>query len=432
MKPMRALLFISLVCGSFWLMSCEKPGLTPGDNLLPGGDALTAFQTDTFTIVAQTMIEDSVQTDELSLAVLGRMEDPVLGATECQIFTEFKLSALDPGFPSTMEIDSVVLALAFNTTFYGHPNRQQFAVYPLTEGLILDSHYYANSSLSYAADNWIEPGFDYLDVDPNKDAIVAGDTTFPQLRIRLKNEVGTLLTQPSDVSVLSTQDNFQQYFKGLCITAKARMDAIMRYDLVDPGTKLTVYYRDLSGTTPDTLLYDFVVGTDCARFNRFKQNYAGTELQNIAQQPLDGSQHFYVQSGGGLKAKIQLPTIGKLSEGNKVIAQAELQIPVELDGRFTAFDQLFLRYIDENGEQRILPDESAQSIGGFLNTTTEKYSFVITRYIQSVLTGEINSKGLYLLGGTTGVSAKRIIAHGPQFNPAQPSENTRLIVTFAQ
>lgn len=429
---MRGFIVFCFFCGSFLLMSCEKPGLTPGGNLLPESDALSAFQTDTFSIAVQTMLEDSVKTDELSLAVLGRLEDTELGSTECQIFTQFKLSALDPGFPAAMEIDSVVLALAYNTTYYGQPNRQQLAVHALTEDLFLDSSYYANSIISHSSDNWIQPGFDYLDIDPNQDAIVAGDTTFPQLRIRLKNEVGTFLTQPTDISVLSSQDNFQNYFKGICITAKARMDAVMRYDLVDPGTKLTVYYRDLSGTTPDTLLYDFVIGSDCARFNRFKQNYSGTVLQQIAQQSLDGSQLYYIQSGGGLKAKIDFPTIQNLAEGNKVIAQAELQIPVDLDSRYTPFDQLFLRYIDEDGQEKILPDESAQSIGGFLNTTTQKYSFVITRYIQSVLTGEISSQGLYILGGTTGVSTKRIIAHGPEYNPSLPSENTRLIVTFAQ
>jgi len=429
---MIRIVFFLIWIGSFLFMSCEKPGLTPGSDLLPESDALTAFQTDTFSIEVQTMIEDSVKTDELSLAVLGRLEDETLGSTECQIFTQFKLSALDPGFPSQMEIDSVVLALTYNTTYYGTPNRQQLAVHPLTESLILDSSYYADSQVDYSAENWIQSGFDYLDIDPNKNVVVGGDTTFPQLRIRLKNEVGTFLTQPTDLSVFSTQENFQNYFKGICITAKARMDAVMRYDLVDPGTKLTVYYRDLSGATPDTLLYDFVIGSDCARYNRFKHNYSGTPLSQIAQQSIDGSQFFYVQSGGGLKAKMVFPTIQDLATGNKVMAHAELQIPVVLDSRYTPFDQLYLRYIDEYGNQKILPDESAQSIGGYLNVTTQKYSFVITRYIQSVLSGEINSQGLYLIGGTTGVSAKRIVAHGPRFNPSHPAENTRLIVTFAQ
>jgi len=429
---MKGSIVFLFFCGSFFLMSCEKPGITPGGDLLPDPDALSAFQTDTFAIVVQTMLEDSVKTDELSLAVLGRIEDNELGSTECQIYTQFKLSALDPGFPAQMEIDSVVLALSYNTTYYGSPNRQQLAVYQLTEDLNLDSGYYANSTVDYSPLNWVAPGFDYLEIDPSKDAVVAGDTTFPQLRIRLKNELGEWLTQPTDASVLSSQDNFQNYFKGICITAKARMDAVMRYDLVDPGTKLTVYYRDLSGTTPDTLLYDFVIGSDCARFNRFKHNYSGTPLAQIAVQPLDGAKQFYLQSGGGLKAKLDFPTIQDLSKGNKVIAQAELQIPVDLDSRYTPFDQLFLRYIDENGQIKILPDEAAQSIGGFLNTTRQKYSFIITRYIQSILTGEISSQGLYLIGGTTGVSAKRIIAHGPDYNPFLPAENTRLIVTFAQ
>jgi hypothetical protein len=76
---MRGLIVFIFFCGSFFLMSCEKPGLTPGGNLLPESDALSAFQTDTFSVVVETQLEDSVKTDELSLAVLGRLEDDELG-----------------------------------------------------------------------------------------------------------------------------------------------------------------------------------------------------------------------------------------------------------------------------------------------------------------------------------------------------------------
>lgn len=413
-------------------LGCKKPEVTDGAEFLPEEDFLSAFQTDTFQIEVETTVEDDVNTDELSLAVVGYQSDPMLGETVCKAYTQFRLSALTPEFPDQMEIDSVVMSLAFNASYYGTPMRQRFAVHPLSEDLIKDSTYAANQQVGVFPTDLVKDGAEWVSIDTKNPAIVGGDTTVPQLRIPLDIELGQYIAHPADPSVLDSQAAFLSYFKGVCIESRGRYDAVMRYDLIDPTTKITIYYRDLSGATPDTLLFDLVVNTDCARYNYFEHRYQNTALANVKTTPVNGDEYYYVQSGGGVKAIIDLPTLMNLQAGNKVINKAELIIPVEYDAAFKAFDVLYLRYENDEGELKILPDEVSQSIGGTYNSSTRRYKFNITRYVQRLMTGDISPSSLHLIGGTSGVSVKRVVAHGPHFNPANPSENTRLIVTFAE
>ncbi len=435
MKIKKGIFFILLITsliGLFFLEACQKPEATDGAEFLPDEDMLNAFQTDTFQLAVKTTFEEDVTTDELSLSLVGYQSDPVFGETFCKAYTQFRLSALTPEFPSNMEIDSVVLALAYNSAYYGTPGQQYFSIHTLAEALIKDSTYLASREVAVNSDDIVLDGHQLIKIDTKNPAVVGGDTTVPQLRIPLDIAFGEMLTHPADASVLDTQDSFLEYFKGLSIESRGRYDAVMRYDLIDPTTKITIYYRDLSGTLPDTMLYDFVVNTDCARYNGFKHRYTTAPLSAVVNGPVDGSEAFYVQSGGGLKSIISLPTIMDLKKGNRVINRAELIIPVEDDPSFTKFDVLYLRYENEDGDLKVLPDETAQTIGGLYNSTTKKYRFNITRYVQSLMTDEIAPSSLHLIGGTTGVSVKRIVAHGPEYNSANPSENMRLIVTFAE
>jgi hypothetical protein len=144
-----------------------------------------------------------------------------------------------------------------------------------------------------------------------------------------------------------------------------------------------------------------------------------------------GANYFYVQTGAGLKTKLELPSLLDLNQfQDQVVNRAELIVPIDPDAVYTEYDQLYLRYL-ENGTLKPLPDENVQVIGGSYNSSTHQYSFNISRYVQSVLTGELPNRPLYLMGGTSGVSVKGIRAHGPQYNLDKPTENTRLVVTFA-
>ena len=61
------------------LASCNKEPDLIGIDLLPDSDYLNLSFTDTSTIIAYTVREDSLRTDELSANLLGYMNDPVFG-----------------------------------------------------------------------------------------------------------------------------------------------------------------------------------------------------------------------------------------------------------------------------------------------------------------------------------------------------------------
>lgn len=423
----------------FWIVvfvgleSCKKPSPTDGGELFPGSDGLSYLQTDTFNIIATTMLEDSIYTDDLSLALVGTLDNDVFGTTQCITYTQFRLSALDPEISSAFVVDSVVLSMAYNTTVYGKPKEQRFVVRRLISPMYKDSIYSARQTLPTFPDNLIMEGNEEQAVHYLAPTVLGEDTLSPQLRLPLDKELGYLLLQPQDPAVLQSQDAFQQYFTGLSISSNAWNDAVVRYDLIDPATGITVYYRDQNGGVEDTLSYQFVVTTDCARYNEFRHFYSGSELSDFTPgTEKQGEEHFYIQTGAGLKAKLLFPTILNLNAyQDQVVNRAELIIPIEVNSEYTEYDQLYLRYLGDDGKWKSLPDENVQVIGGNYNSTYRQYTFNISRYIQSVLTGELANKPLYVLGGTSGVSVKGIKAHGPKYNIVNPSENTRLVVTFA-
>jgi len=422
--------FIVVLVG---LESCKKPSPTEGGDLFPGSDGLSYLQTDTFTIIASTVLEDSIYTDDLSLALVGALENDVFGKTECITYTQFRLSALDPEISSAFVVDSVVLSMAYNATAYGKPKEQRFVVKRLIAPMYKDSVYSARQTLATFPDNLIINGNEEQPVNYLAPTVLGEDTLSPQLRLPLDKELGYLLLQPQDPSVLQSQDAFQQYFTGLSISSNSWNDAVVRYDLIDPATGITVYYRDQNDGVEDTLSYQFVVTTDCARYNEFRHFYSGSDLNDFTpgiEKP--GAEHFYIQTGAGLKARLLFPTILDLNDyRDQVVNRAELIIPIQENNQYAEYDQLYIRYLGDDGKWKALPDENVQVIGGNYNSTLNHYSFNISRYVQSVLTGELSNKPLYVLGGTSGVSVKGIKAHGPEFNIANPSENTRLVVTFA-
>ncbi|MCC6600398.1 MAG: DUF4270 family protein, partial [Crocinitomicaceae bacterium] len=264
--------FLSLL----FLSACQKPEQTIGSDLLPADDELSAFQTDTITILCSVEKEDSVRMDELSSALLGSYSDPVFGRTKASLCTQIRLSSSSADFPENFEIDSVVLSLVYaNHDYYGTLHPQYFSVYEMSEDLSVDSVYYSNRQPHHTGDNLILPGKEVYEIHPDEKVPVAGDTLIPQLRLQLSTETGQKLLAPSDPSVLNSDANFRTYFKGLYIDPIYWNAAIVNYNLADPGSKLTVYYRDLDNTEPDTTRYDFVITSDCARYSYMSHDYAG-------------------------------------------------------------------------------------------------------------------------------------------------------------
>lgn len=418
----------------FVLSACQKASQTGGLDLQPGSDLLTAFQTDTLTINAQVEKEDSIRTDELSTSMLGSYHDPVFGITTASICTQVSLSTSAAVFPSVFEIDSVVLSLVYaDKSFYGRLVPQYFNVHELDQDLYLDTLYYSDQIPRVTGFSLVEMGSESLEIYPREEVPVRGDTLVPQLRIPLELSLGQRLMVPSVSGALDNNDNFQAYFKGVYIQTQPLDAAILNFDLVDPDSKLTIYYRDLDGDEPDTTSYDFVITSDCARYTVFDHQYGASQLNGLtSSNSLSGDINTYIQGGAGTKTRLEFPGLMNFNDiENRTVNKAELIIPYESGGRFYPQDKMFLLYKNQDGDLAILPDQVSNSIGGTVNTSDREYRFNITRYVQRILNGDLTPESLYLLSSSAGISVARVQAHGPHFNLDDKTDNMRLVITLS-
>jgi hypothetical protein len=412
--------------------SCKRPENDLGSELLPNEDGLTALQTDTITIIATTVQEDSIRTDELSSVMLGNYIDPILGSTRASFNTQVRLSTTSPDFPESFIIDSVVLGLVYTGDFYGKLAKQQIFVHELTEDLENDSTYYTNTKHSYNITNEVKSGWNTYDFRPEDLVIVGTDSVIPQLRIHLNEALGQKLLTATD-DQLSSNDNFLQFFKGLHVSPGFADACVANFDLIDSDSKLSVYYRYDNDGVEDTTYYHFNITSECSYYTQVEHNRAGTALAPLdSDNDVSGDVMTYVQAAGSMKTLIEFPFLSDLDAiENKSVNRAELRIPFDDSYRYAPQTNMFLVYLDEDGDYNLLPDQSLGSIGGNANFTDDYYTFNISLYLQKVLNGEITSQGLYLISKNAGVTVTRCALHGPNHTPSAPSDNMRLILTFS-
>ncbi|MEZ4798882.1 MAG: DUF4270 family protein [Flavobacteriales bacterium] len=419
----------------FLAQGCKRPDTGIGSEILPASDFLGAFQTDTVTIVPIVEVEDSIRTNNLSSSMLGRFTDPRIGHTvQASIYSQLRLSTTAPTFPANAVIDSVVMALVYTGEYYGTLGEQKFHVYELAEDLYIDSAYYGNQRKHVLFQDLVKPGFETFKPNPEDIVVVGTDTVIPQLRIHLNDDFGYHLLQASETD-LASNENFLQYLKGIYITPyQTNSTGIFNFDMVDSDSKLNVYYHyeDENGEEVSTR-YDFSINSETSYFTEMYQFYNNSLLSPLATGgTVSGDQLSYVQSGGGIRTRVDLPFLDDFNDFDNVsMNRVQLIVPFEDDPKLPAQSSMFLVYKDTEGEYRLLPDQTFGTISGTADYSADHYIFNITLYIQKVLTGEITSEGLYLISRTAGVSVNRSILHGPHYSADNIDENMRLVVTFS-
>lgn len=418
------------------LASCRRPESTVGLGIQPGEELLNAFYSDTTSLEAEVVVEDTLRSDELSSVMLGNYADPVFGYTETSFYSQLRLSGSGITFPLSYAVDSVVLSLPYSGRSYGKRIPQSFSVYALTDALYPDSVYYTNSTIATDKSvNWIaDPGETYA-IRPNSVVVIDNDSLIPQLRLKLKASFADLFfTAPPEN--FQSNDAFLAFFRGIHVQSATTDGSVFNLDLGRSDAGVTIYYRDFDNAEPDTALYGFVIGDQAARFTHVRRSFAGTALSELGETtPVDAGVLGYVQAGASCKTHITMPHLATYAAAGRVINKAELVVPVEdMDlGRYPSQAQLFLLTRNEAGQDIILPDQltASHDIGGVFEPDTLQYRFNITRWVQQVLTGDLVNTGLFLVSNNSGVSVNRVVLHGPHFSEAEPARNMRLRLTFS-
>ena len=422
-EAVKKIRYTSILIFVFLLSACDDPGII-GLDVQPPGDNFNISFSDTSTLITFTVREDSIQSDERGLNLLGSYEDPFLGKTYASIYTQFVLPANNVNFGSEFTPDSLVMTLAFSGYYGTLSSPQTLQVFQLSEDIYVDSSYYSSRNFAYNSTN-LTPN---VTISPqNGDSVVV---------VKLND----VLFTSSDFS-FADNDAFLSFLKGFYITTETITlgSSILYFDLESPLTKLTLYYSNIpkGDCCPENFSFDFEINDNSARINHFDHDYSGTPI--LSSDFILGDALVYVQAMAGVKTKILFPYLKNWVASQKIaVNKAELVLSIEggTDGTYETPEKLFLLGIDSLGETYGITDlfEGESYFGGTYNSMNKEYRFNIARHVQEILNGSKTNDGLYLIilntleSSGSAVSANRVVLKGG----GNPTAKMKLNLTYTK
>ncbi len=421
---MKKLFYIILIGISMLIFSCQR-STDIGYTILPEGDLLNVNITDTLTVEVHTLKTDSVVTSGVSQLLLGEYTDPIFGYSKASFVMQFSLAQFT-NFKDTDIVDSVILTLPYNpedNNVYGNASKEQtIEVYQINTDLDNSINYYGNQNPA-----------DYM----GKLVGSMSYSPFPEdtlLNIKLYNSLGDTLIHADESNYISDQ-SFHNFFKGLYIKAESANDdgAIVKFNISD-ASLLSVYFHK-NDTSNTALVYKITANNIInTRFNLFEHDYSSADFAGtIDDESLPQDSLAYIQSGGGLYARIKFPSLKNMSNlGNIVINRAELIIntaPENLtsENLFPAINKLYITgYISDNSSI-LIPDYITQTSYTGETYSDKTYRFDIAAYIQDILSGRTENNGINLYTTSDGVDISRsVITTGSNSNPM------KLVITYTK
>lgn len=426
-------LFVLCLAGAVW-SACNKP--TPfGADLLEDQKADFAF-TDTFTLQFYLEREDSVQTSDptsvASFMFCGHLDDPYFGKATSDIYTQLKLSGLNPDF-SNAELDSVILYLSYSASgVYGDTLiPQTFEVHRLLDTVFDRRAYFSNQNMRTGDQVGLLSG--YMPQPRTRATLL--DSTGPQaayLRIPLSQSFGEEIMGLDSLS-LASDSLFGSALRGLRLRTKAASapGAMLAFDLNNANFSFVRLYF----TKDDTLSRTFDLffrGTN--KFEGYSHDYSGTPVEGLIGQPLQD--RLYLQGISGLRVKTVIPYANVPEQ--VVVNKAELRFTIEpLPGDFDALKpaaQLVLTRPATDGTLVLTPDVAYAlsfdsplpgllDFGGYpkpemvQDNPVEQYQMLLSAHFQNMIrdtsTVDLSRRTLYLSVYTQRSSAMRSALYGP-------------------
>lgn len=413
---------LTLLISLFILNSCKNQ--TAIGLPVNSSGQLTGSLTDTATVFTNTTTDDSVVTSGISKSPMGYFLDPAMGSTTVNLVTDLNLpgSAAYTIPTGNITVDSAILILQYDTGFYGDSltSKYKVNVYQLAERpYSANEPYYNtkvwkyNSSALIGSRSFYSRTHDTLKVD----TIVSGgpDTLVkvaPQLRVPMDvNFIHQILF--GDGAPVTTNLLFKNAVKGLYITIDPTQTtgAGGIFMIKDPATysSIQVYERTTNGSTVDTSIVTLPISVYASQISH---NYTA-QVKAALNHTTPSDTTIYLQGLGGLRSKISFPYIQNLFKSlggasNVVINRAELVLtPVPLSdipAYLTPQIKLSLYKYDIAHQRTTIEDATSTDsrsysvgvFGGFYSQTTNNYHFLVTSYLQDLISGKTIDYGTFI------------------------------------
>jgi hypothetical protein len=417
---------LTLLIGLFSLGACNNPDQI-GLDVDPNNGINTAIDDNT-TVLALTVPEEKIFTNDLSKYPIGYFIDPDLGITETAVGASLNLPSDSLKFGTNAVLDSAVLVLKYANEFYGDSltSNYRFSVHQLSAKLNPLTSYYNDMPLAYAN---TEIGFKVMSKIKLKDSIAVNqirvgkpDTITkqaPQVRIPLSSSFITSEFINAAAANFFKPAAFLTHIKGLHIKVDpisgGKAGGIPFFDLNSGASKLELYYRNVNAKI-DTNYITFSINNSMSTVAAtFSHDYTGTEVATQLANPAVEYNKVFAQALGGLRTKVTFPNINQLKQlGAIYINKAELILSVEggSDAPFAPAPRMILYQTDIASQRKLVPDLdpydarflSVGGFGGLYSSTSKTYTFNLTAYIQDLLIGKSKQYALYIAPTETDMS----------------------------
>lgn len=425
------------------LSSCKKDPYSIGLDLLPPADTLNIRMNDTSTIVAYSLLQDSIRTDKATTGILGSLMDPFFGKTTASFYSQFYLSTEAPSFGTNPLLDSLILILYYTGSYGDVSTIQNVKVYEISEDFFYDSTYYSNKRLQTYSN--VLANFSFKP-RPSDSLTIAGVKVAPQLRINLNhfsNYLGNkILSAPA--SALLTSADYVAFMKGLDVetTPLYSGGALLSFDIANSVSKLVIYYHNNEG---DSLHFDMPINAQCAYFNRIDHNKYIDASPDFKKEVLNhdtvtGRNKLFLQGLGGVWTKVRLPYIKNFEKGHPIAIHDALLVVknYETDTTLQPPPELTIIKRDSLGNisNLIDYDEGAGYYGGTYNKTKRTYSFRITRHLQQVILGTTKNYDLFIMVNNPTVNVltpSRVMLNGTRPSlPVVSSDRIQLQIIYTK
>lgn len=399
----KILFFISLVT-LLICTSCHDELSTLGNSWVESD--LKNVQTDTCTVRMSTVLLDSINTSNKSVAQIGYYKDDIWGKISGSSYVEYSPSTFTPNENLSYRFDSLTISMKCNGDYVGDTLAPlKVHLYELTENLELNTsgYLYNNSNVSYQS-----TPFSTIKIQPKPN----GKNL---LEYRLSDDLGKLwfnkmLSRSDD---FTSSDNFRKYFKGIAFVPDENSDkSLMGFAISDSSLCITLYYHELGESATD-LTVKFTPSTP--NYNNVNHDRSNTPLQflNSGTTVLASdkmSNVSYVQGLTGLYTKIEFPYLNNILEAGQMVSieSATLYLyPVK--GSYGVLNPLPSSLaLYQSNENNVTEDQVKDVLGSSVQTGSlitdndlhenTYYSFNITSFLQSSLgTIGVNKKNLQLV-----------------------------------
>ena len=371
------------------LYSCDKDFNAIGDDLI--GDDHFGLESEKYDVIAYNQEITPIQSNALSSNALGIYENPVFGTTTANYATQVTLSTYAPTIGEVTKVKSVILSVPYfsHTTaadskggyiyeldsIYGDPKGKiKLSIYEsgyqmrssyFSGGGQIAQLYYTDENAAFKA-NIVGPVLNdsidkrqneefAFDATQRKDSTLAeGSTTkynytytAPEMRVGLNKTVFLNKILKAPASKLSSQDVFQEYFRGLYFQVEKSGSNPSNMALLDfSKAKITINYTAKTEITTDdpnltedkslSIIFKGTLPADVSTAG-FLQDVKNVTYDNAVKafNKTAGDERLYVKGGQGSLAVINLSDFASKLEtirANKwMVNEANLVFYVDAD-----------------------------------------------------------------------------------------------------